>query len=73
MGKCESEIKKVLFVFDEDVTQCYVAIEARGDCPIGVQGWHHKTFLHSSAVDILQENFDYLLWPLSAPILHIAE
>lgn len=69
MGKCESTIKKVLFVLDEDATQCYVAVEARGDCPVGVQGWHHKSFPPSVfAVDILKgELFDYLLWPLNAP------
>ena len=51
--------------------RCYVAVEAGGDSPIGVQGWHHKTFPASLAViDILlsSEFRDYLLWPLDAPM-----
>ena len=61
MRKCESEIKKVLFVIEDKETQCYVAVSAVGDCPIGVQGWHYKSFNPSiSVVDILKEHFDYL-------------
>jgi len=70
MGKCESTIKKVLFVIEDEMTHCYVAVEAKGDCPIGVQGWHHKSFPASISVeDILKKYFDYLLWPLNAPII----
>jgi hypothetical protein len=68
MGKCESIVKKVLFVIDEDLTHCYVAVEARGDCPMGVQGWHHKSFpANVPAIDILQGDFDFLMWGLEAP------
>ena len=74
MGKCESEIKKVLFVIEKDTTHCYVSVQAYGDCPVDVQGWHHKAFAAKfSAVDIMTKYFDYLNWPLSAPILHITE
>lgn len=69
MGKCEAIIKKVLFVIEDEVTQCYVAVQADGDCPNGVQGWHQKTFPASVAiVDIINDNFDYLMWPLNSPL-----
>lgn len=70
MGKCTSEIKEARFVIEEELTQCYVYVEATGDCPIGVQGWHHKTFSSStSVVDILNSKdfLDYLLWPQNSP------
>jgi hypothetical protein len=69
MAKCFAEINKLLFVFEEELTHCYVAVQAIGDCPIGVQGWHHKVFPKSlSAVDILKpDNFNYLEWSLEAP------
>jgi hypothetical protein len=68
VGKCLTIIKKVLFVIEPELTHCYVAVDAEGDCPLGVQGWHHKTFPASmSALDILKGDFDYLMWPLDAP------
>lgn len=73
MGKCTAEIKKILFVFEDELTQVYIAINAIGDCPMGVQGWHHKTFPATcSALDVLElikqgkENF--LTWSLNAPL-----
>ncbi len=69
MGKCQTKIKKLLFVIEEELTQAYVAVEAVGDCPIGVQGWHHKTFSKSrNVMDLLKEEVpDHLTWPLNAP------
>lgn len=69
MGKCESEIKEVRFITEPELTHCYVLIHAHGDCPFGVQGWHHKVFPASvSAMDILEKHFsDYLLWGHEAP------
>lgn len=70
MGKCESTIKKVLFVFEPELTQVYIAVDAVGDCPIGVQGWHHKTYPASKNIlEIMQEEEfrRYLLWSLEAP------
>lgn len=70
MGKCESSIREVRFVIESELTQCYVLVEAIGDCPIGVQGWHHKTFPASmAAVDILNsKDFrDYILWAQNSP------
>ena len=70
MGKCQSEIREVRFVIEDGLTECYVLVEAMGDCPIGVQGWHHKTFPASqSALDILGSSAfrDYLLWPQESP------
>jgi hypothetical protein len=70
MGKCETIIKEVRFVFEDELTQTYILTNALGDCPSGVQGWHHKTFPKSmSAVDIMNslDKDSYLLWPLKAP------
>ena len=70
MGKCSSIVKEVRFVIEDELTQCYVAVEAVGDCPIGVQGWHHKTFPASlSLLDILRDHLpaEHLLWPQEAP------
>jgi len=74
MEKCESTIMKILFIIEEEMTHCHVAVQATGDCPIGVQGWHYKAFVPSiSIVDILKENFDYLRWPLKAPMITTSE
>lgn len=70
MGKCTSAIREVRFVIEDELTQCYVLTDAIGDCPMGVQGWHHKTFPASkSAKDILEgPDFpDYVLWAQEAP------
>ena len=69
MGQCSSTIREVRFVLHDDLTHCYVAVDAEGDCPIGVQGWHHKAFAASvNVVDILTDHFrDHLLWAQEAP------
>ncbi len=70
MGRCQAVIREVRFVIEGELTHCYVAVDAAGDCPISVQGWHHKAFPASkSAKDILEsKDFqDYLLWDLGAP------
>lgn len=69
MGKCDSFIREIRFVIEDELTQCYVFVDAYGDCPMGVQGVHHKTFPKSMpVVEILTNHMnDYLLWPLNAP------
>lgn len=69
MGKCSSRVREVRFIFEDELTHCYAAIEAEGDCPLGVQGWHHKVFGASvNAVEILTNRFnDHLLWAQEAP------
>lgn len=75
MGYAAQKYKEVRFVIEDELTQCYVLIEAIGDCPIGVQGWHHKTFPASKPViDILADisrqhdsGGDPVLWPLKHP------
>ena len=44
MAKCDALYTEIRFTFPEGLTHCYVLIEARGDCPLGVAGWHHKAF-----------------------------
>lgn len=72
MSHSEAWIKEVrLVTTDPEVTEVYVLVEARGDSPGGIQGWHHKTFpARIPAVEILSEHFaDHILWPLDAPTL----
>lgn len=68
MSDCFSEIKEVRFVIKE-TTDVYVLSESSGDCPVGVQGWHFKSFPKEKSVqEILETEFSkYLEWPLKAP------
>ncbi|MBU6392533.1 MAG: hypothetical protein KGQ83_09875 [Planctomycetes bacterium] len=70
MGKCLSYIEEVRIITRHpELTEVYVYVYAEGDCPLGVQGWHHKTFPASkSVIEILKKDFsDHLLWPLDSP------
>ena len=69
MGDCHTKVTELRFIIEDELTQCYVAVKAWGDCPIMVQGWHHKTFPASKTVtDIINEDLrDHLLWPKEAP------
>ena len=62
------EFREVRFIYEPELTQCYVLLQAFGDSPIGIQGWHHKTFpAAKSAVDILIHHAaDAVLWPQDA-------
>ena len=76
MGHCSTVIREVRLVLEGEtghgLLQMYVLIEAHGDCPIGVQGWRHKSFSETTKLtDALYQAFgspgDYLLWPLDRP------
>ena len=70
MGKATATITELRFLVTPELTECYVAIAAEGDVPLGVQGWHHKTFPASmSVLEILQSaDFrEHLLWGQEAP------
>jgi hypothetical protein len=70
LGKCEVYVREIRFVIEDELTQAYYLYEARGDCPVQVQGWHHKTFPKSVAViDIIKNarKDDPVMWPLEAP------
>jgi hypothetical protein len=69
MGKCDSVITELRFVFEAELTQVYVACSAVGDCPMGVQGWHHKTFPASRPADdiLAKDVHKYLEWAQEAP------
>lgn len=71
MGKAGVNYREIRFVIEDELTQVYVLCEALGDCPMGVQGWHHKTFPPSVAVaDMVTTIFtkdDPVLWPQQAP------
>ena len=72
MGQCSVEFKELRFVIEPELTQCYALINAVGDCPLGLQGWHHKTFPASvSTQDILAKigdgSEDPIMWAQQAP------
>jgi hypothetical protein len=70
MADSSYEVIELRFVIKPELTECYVALQAFGDSPIGVQGWHHKTFPASMpVVDILrgEDMKNCVLWPLDAP------
>ncbi len=73
MGKAEVKYREWRFILEDELTQVYVLCEALGDCPIGVQGWHHKTFPTSkTVVDIITESFSEggespIFWAQKAP------
>lgn len=72
MGQAAVEFQEIRFdIRDQELTHCYVLCKAVGDCPLGVQGWHHKAFPASkSALDILEAvkaGDNPVLWPVQAP------
>lgn len=69
MGAASYGIMEVRVVIEPELTHCYVRIEAYGDCPIGVHGWHHKAFPPSvtgveAYADAVAEG---ITWPLDVP------
>lgn len=72
MGVCETNYREIRFVLENELTQVYILVETTGDCPNGIQGWHHKTFPESITIeDILKKMFtvedDCIGWKINAP------
>lgn len=71
MSYAGMKYKELRFIIEEELTQVYCFIQALGDCPIGVQGWHHKTFPASMSCDkivaVMFTSDDCVLWPLDGP------
>ena len=72
MGKATYEVLEIRFVIKPELTEAFFFFQGHGDVPLGVTGWHHKTFPASVAViDIIKAHGegkeDPLLWPLEAP------
>ncbi len=69
MGKASYDMTEVRFLIKPDFTECYVFCEAKGDCPIGVQGWHYKVYPKEiPIIDIVKEYVkDCVLWPQKSP------
>jgi hypothetical protein len=45
MGKAAAIYEELrVDIRDPEITHCYFLVRAEGDCPLGVQGWHHKAF-----------------------------
>ena len=73
MGECKVTYLEVRFIIEEELTQAYFFIEAKGDCPVQVHGWHWKTFPKSVGIlDIMEKikkgEEDPILWSLNAPL-----
>lgn len=70
MGECKQEFMEVQFVIEPETTECYVRLKAIGDCPINLDGWHHKSFHKDvSVLDILKDHVpDAALWENKAPL-----
>lgn len=76
MASCAVVYKEVRFVIEDELTHCYIRIDAIGDCPHMMAGWYHKVFPQSkSAIQILNEAFEAggndknhpLFWDKGAP------
>ena len=69
MANSKYNFREVRMVYEDDVTHCYVYLEALGDCPIYVQGWHYKAFPASvPGCDIFENQvLEAIKWPLAAP------
>lgn len=71
MSNCVTQIDETRFITkDPNITHVYVCVSiVRGDCPIGVEGWHYKTFpAEIPAVDIMNLHLkDHVLWPQKVP------
>ncbi len=37
--------RETRYIFHDHSVEVYVHIDAHGDCPLGVQGWHYKHFV----------------------------
>jgi hypothetical protein len=56
-------------VYFDDITHCYVFLEAIGDCPVGVHGWHYKAFpptISGQEIFLISAR-EAVMWPLKAP------
>ena len=72
MTNAKYAFREVRFKIENELTEVYVWLENTGneiDMPLGVIGWHHKTFPKSKTlVDILTENIkDAVMWPQDSP------
>lgn len=74
MGEASMTYREVRFLIHDHSVECYVFIEAHGDCPIGIQGWHYKHFVDGverAVIDLPLIIKDYVndacMWPQQAP------
>lgn len=70
MGYAGMKYKEVRFIVNDELTEAYVLIEALGDYPLGVQGWHHRTFPPSQTISDIIEGFRQespVMWSQEAP------
>jgi len=71
MGDCATEVKEIRHIYEPELTTIYVLMEAKGDCPLGVQGWHFKVFPASKdPIEMWKEVSKAVIWPQKAPEFH---
>lgn len=65
---------EIRFISEPETLEVYVRLETYGDVPLGVQGWHHRTYPGSVSVADVMEHWktndkehDPVLWPQKAP------
>jgi len=73
MGTSHVEIAEIRFVFEPELTQVYIFVRDLTpiETPVGVAGWHHKTYPKTlSTLDILnkmRKGDDPIMWDKGAP------
>lgn len=70
MANTDVYFREVRFIIEQELTQCYVFLDAYNDVPLGIQGWHFKTFPKSKTVVDIVNDFgkdDPMMWPQCAP------
>lgn len=45
MANASLTYREIRYIIHDHSVEVYVWIEAGGDCPLGVQGWHYKHFV----------------------------
>jgi len=80
MGDCSITYRELRVLIGE-LTEMYILIDAAGDCPVHIQGWHHKSFPPNIPIeDILRDRMwqqgqpetDPVMWPLEAPPVRLS-
>lgn len=67
VGKCSTAIREIRFVIADERTEAFVFVEAEGDCPHMIAGWHREEFPAALPVTAILEQWIGSGAYLSAP------
>jgi hypothetical protein len=69
MANTGYNFREIRMVYAKDMTHCWVYLEAIGDCPLNVQGWHYKAFPITVVGERIftKEIPKCIEWPLDPP------